>query len=405
MKWKKWLAWVLVLSAVLGLTGCRDDTSSAAAIDLAIISGYHSNAPVPALQSDTVTGAIVNSTASYGSACVIVNDGAPYVAADFTIKAPAEALSATKRQEIAQEQAAQILSVLSQSVAVTPEVDTLASFTLAVRSLQGGQGKPYIVVMDSGLATAGYMDFTCNLLRADSQTIIDYLKETQALPDLTGISIIWVGLGDVAGIQTPLTPSALESLRRIWTDVLYAAGAESVEFSADLPAGGSAAEQTLPYVTPVEILQDTPIRIEAASLDFDTPLILDEKKILFLPDCAAFADGDAAAATLAPVADYMAAHPDFRLLIAGTTATAGSNEDCRALSRARAQAVEELLLSMGVDENQIAGTAGLGYDHKYHIPDLNADGSQNSNAPANRSVILFDADSAAAAELRADENT
>ena len=101
MKRKKWLTWVLVLAAVLGLTGCRDDTSSAAAIDLAIISGYHSNAPAPALQSDTVTGAIVNSTTSYGSACVIVNDGAPYVAADFTIKAPAEALSATKRQEIA----------------------------------------------------------------------------------------------------------------------------------------------------------------------------------------------------------------------------------------------------------------------------------------------------------------
>ena len=164
-------------------------------------------------------------------------------------------------------------------------------------------------------------------------------------------------------------------------------------------------EQALPYVTAVEILQDTPIQIEAASLDFDTPLILDEKKILFLPDSAEFADSDAAAATLAPVVDYMAAHPDFHLLIAGTTATAGSNEDCRVFSRARAQAVEELLLSMGVDENQIAGTAGLGYDHKYHIPDLNADGSQNSNAPANRSVILFDADSAAAAELRADENT
>ena len=66
-------------------------------------------------------------------------------------------------------------------------------------------------------------------------------------------------------------------------------------------------------------------------------------------------------------------------------------------------AVKELLTSMGVDEHQVAATIGLGYDHKYHVPDIGVNGLQNENAPANRSVIIFDASSEAAVEMLSDE--
>ena len=126
---------------------------------------------------------------------------------------------------------------------------------------------------------------------------------------------------------------------------------------------------------------------------------MNEEKVLFLPDTDAFADYAAAANTLKPIADYMKAHPEFRLLLAGTTATAGSNESCKQFSLMRADAVKNLLLNMGAEENQIAGTIGLGYDHKYHIPDIDPDGRQNANAVENRSVILFDASSEEARTL------
>ena len=389
------LAVFALLSSACG--GSAADSTEA--VDLAVINGCHSNAPLPAIQSTTVSDTICSSTASYGSVCVIVDDGAPFVAADYDISVPEKDLSASKRAEIAQAQAAQILSVLSGSSAVTPEVDTLAALSLAARSLNDAQGTRCILVLDSGLSTCGYVDFTQNLLRADSEAGVSYLRETNALPELTGVNVVWVGLGDVSGEQPPLTPANLETLRDIWEKVLLASGAASVEFAADLPGSVHGSSQQLPYVTPVDIIRDAPITIDETLLDFDEPLILDETKVLFLPDTATFADHDAVAATISPIAEYMVCHSDFRLLLAGTTATSGTNESCKPLSLARAAAVRDLLFELGVPQEQVAGILGLGFEHKYHIADLDASGNLNANAPANRSVILLDASSHDAMEL------
>ena len=94
----------------------------------------------------------------------------------------------------------------------------------------------------------------------------------------------------------------------------------------------------------------------------------------------------------------MLAQPEFKLLIAGTTATVGTNESCVALSQARAEAVKSLLVSLGVSEDRIE-TVGLGYDHEYHLDDLNSDGTLNDNAASNRAVILFDVNSTEARAL------
>lgn len=403
MKGKHILTCIITLALIGCLVGCTEGESTQNAIDLAIVSGYHANSPIPAFRSTTVQTAIENCTATYGSVCLIVNDGSPHVVADYNISKPEKSLSSTKKVEVSQAQANQIISVLSGAKAITPEVDTLASIALAARSLEDAQGEKYIIIADSGLSTSGYLNFTQNLLRADSHTVIDYLVDTKALPALSDICITWVGLGDVAGNQDVLTPSGLETLKSIWSGVLYAAGARSVEFTADLPGVSTTESSSLPYVTPVPILQDTPLTIDVSNICFDAPLILGEEKILFLPDTSTFADCDAAMATLKPIADYMVSHPSFQILLAGTTATAGSNDDCKHLSKARAMAVKELLTSMGVDEHQVAATIGLGYDHKYHVPDIGVNGLQNENAPANRSVIIFDASSEAAVEMLSDE--
>lgn len=385
---------ITMLMAVF-LSGCKDHKGTDPT-NLAIVIGNHSNAPAPAIHAATIQDAIMSSTSSYGSVCIITADGAPYVAADYQIKAPEKNLSSAKCEEIAQAQAMQITAVLEENQALTPEVDTLGAITLAARSLADAQGLKYIIIADSGLATSGYVDFTeTELLQADSQTVVDYLTTNKALPELDGTNVVWVGLGDVAGNQAPLTPSNLETLRSIWSGVLYAAGAQTVEFASDLPGSTSVANLNLPYVTPVTILQDAPITIS-----FENPIILNEDTILFLPDTAEFADRDAAEDTLRPIVEYMELHPDFRLLLAGTTATVvGNNESCKRFSLTRAEAVKSLLMEMGATENQIAGTVGLGFDNDYHIPDLDPDGKQNGNAPKNRSVILFDADTEKARAL------
>jgi outer membrane protein OmpA-like peptidoglycan-associated protein len=129
------------------------------------------------------------------------------------------------------------------------------------------------------------------------------------------------------------------------------------------------------------------------------PVILDEKTILFLPDTAVFADREAAERALTPLAEQMAQNAQLRIVLAGTTATAGTGESCRKFSLTRAMAVKELLCDLGVSSEQIAAVLGLGYENKWHLPDVDANGSLNANAPKNRAVIILDAGSEDARQL------
>lgn len=394
---KKLMAVFLCLLMGLALSACTS-TPGQPEVNLAIVVGAHANAPTPTLQGETVYNCIMESTASYGSVCVVVDDGAPYAVAEYDIAAPTKNLSTAKRAEIAQEQTAQIMAVMAKAAAVTPEVDVLSGIELAARALQDKTGERILILLESGLSTAGYMDFTQNLLYASTETVLSYLESKQAIPDLTGTSVIWVGLGDVAGIQKPLTPTNKNSLQELWSAVLYAGGATSVEFAADLPSAAPVPE-TLPYVTPVTIVEDASLVIDTSELSFDTPLVLGEEKVLFLPDSPEFADVEAVQDILRPIAGYMKANPGFQLLLAGTTATAGSQEGCVLLSFQRANAVRDVLLSIGVDPKQLCDPVGLGYEHPFHVPDTDPNGQLNENAPLNRSVILLDAQSEEARQI------
>lgn len=391
-----------VLSAAM-LAGCGEDGAANLAereINLAVVLGSHANAPVPAFNTDDVRDLILLGCQSYGSVALIVGDGAPYVAADYKIDAPQKDLSSGKREQIAEAQSAQVLGVLQSSAAKTEEADTLSALTLAGRSLADAQGNKELVVLDSGLSTTGYVDFTLGLLRADPDAVVSYLTQYAAMPELTGVHVTWIGLGDVAAPQEKLTAANAKNLQAIWEKILLAAGA-TVDFSADVP---SAAEMPdLPFVTPVEIIPDAPINVDEIGLAVGAmskgPVILDEKTVLFLPDTAVFADREAAERALTPLAEQMAKNAQLRIVLAGTTATAGTSDSCRAFSLTRAMAVKELLCDLGVPSEQITAVLGLGFENKWHLPDVDANGDLNENAPKNRSVIILDADSKDAQQL------
>lgn len=391
-----------ILSASM-LAGCgKDDVKelSKGEINLTVVLGSHANAPVPAFNTDDVRDLILSGCQSYGSVALIVGDGAPYVAANYKIDAPKKDLSSGKREQIAKAQSAQVLDVLQSSSAKTEEADTLSALALAGRSLADAQGNKELVVLDSGLSTTGYVDFTLGLLRADPDAVVSYLTQCAALPDLTGVHVTWIGLGDVAAPQEKLTAANTANLRAIWEKILLAAGA-TVDFSMDVP---SAAEiPDLPFVTPVEIIADAPINVDEIGLAVramsEGPVILDETTVLFLPDTAVFADREAAERALTPLAEQMAASAQLRIVLAGTTATAGTSESCRAFSLTRAMAVKELLCDLGVPAEQITAVVGLGYENKWHLPDVDANGGLNANAPKNRSVIILDAGSKDALQL------
>lgn len=365
---RKSLVFLITALLVVFLCGCNSAQTHIAQTHIAIVCGYHQNAPMPLIYESAVEDAIGTCVESNGSISIVVNDGAPYVFDTLTIDT---AKVRKKANTISDVQA-----YLATAKARTPEVDTLEAIKVAKRSLTDVEEEKSIYVLDSGLSTTGELNFLDNLLYIeDTALIVDYLKKNAALPDLEGIEITWLGLGDVAGDQEKLSSAKKKTLEEIWTAILTEAGAQ-VNFLDVNPTSIAEDYDSLPVVTSIPTNDLTKI------------------KISFIENTAEFKNYDEACDQLQPTVEYLATSSSHRVVLAGTTATYGSNESCKDLSLCRARAVKNLLIELGAQEQQIAATVGLGYEHRYHIKDLDADGNLTNVAQENRAVIIVDANSA-----------
>lgn len=142
--------------------------------------------------------------------------------------------------------------------------------------------------------------------------------------------------------------------------------------------------------------------VEEDPLVFETPFEINETQVQFVGDQAVFVNETKAKEVLKPVADAILAHPDSTILLAGSTATVGTQESCLELSRQRAEAVRNLLVNaFGVPESQMKAV-GLGYeaDPFERGEDVGPNGQLvESEAVKNRRVVVLDAADPIAQEL------
>ena len=137
-----------LVSGLLLLTGCGASKIDSAPGALAVIVGAHSNMVAPSLL-DTVKTEI-DTAAELGSpTTIIVDDGSP------TASAPVSLKTANDNPLYQQDQINQLTTLINQTRADNPEVDLLAAIDLAARSVTDAAGPKTIVVIDSGLQTAG----------------------------------------------------------------------------------------------------------------------------------------------------------------------------------------------------------------------------------------------------------
>lgn len=138
--------------------------------------------------------------------------------------------------------------------------------------------------------------------------------------------------------------------------------------------------------------------IEEVFADGDI-VTFDDKSVAFLPDSTELAAPDDAMEALGYVISYMNDHPDFTLMVCGTTTSATDPVSSIAFSEKRAQAIRSLLVEKaGIDENRIV-TLGCGWSSCLYIDDRDEAGNLNEKAPLNRSVKLVDYNSAIAADI------
>ncbi len=167
-------------------------------------------------------------------------------------------------------------------------------------------------------------------------------------------------------------------------------------------------EYTFTINSPQEQERDVVVigKTEAEPLVFETPFELNETQVMFVAESDEFIDPDAAKAAVEPVAEAILAYPDHSILIAGTTATDGSQKARVELSNRRAAAVKDLLVSeYKVPKSQIQ-TIGLGYeaDPFERAQDRVIPGDINSNfieteGAKNRRVVIMDIEDPIAQEI------
>ena len=361
-----------VLGLVL-LAGCGTASSSGEPGALAVIVGARSNMVAPSLINPV--RAEIDTAAELGSpVTVIVPDGAP------TASAPVDLATPNDNPLYKQDQITQLTTLIDSTRADTPEVDLLAALALASRSVRDATGPRTIIMIDSGLQTSGALRFQDQdgaLLNANPGEVVDLLRRTQQLPDLTGIRVVCTGLGDTAAPQQPLPQPARAVLVELWTAIVQAAGGTAEIKEAPLPS-----TRTLEGLPPVAVV---PVAVRSVGPP-PAVTVLRDSTVGFLPDQAVFRDRAAAQAILADYAREIV--NGKRAQLTGTTSSAGTREGRLALSRDRANAVRDLLISLGAPADRIEAR-GLGSDFPTYVPDRDPQGNLDPlTAAQNRQVII-----------------
>lgn len=388
----------------------KDVASKDQEIHLAVVIGSHVNAPRPNL--GLVEDMVYNACLTYGSVTLVCDDGDPYTTV-VDLPVQESNLSENKKKQIANDQTKQILSAASQMQARTDEVNTLKAIQLGARSLESATPSSsdvelvrQMVVLDSCLATTGALSFTeHNLNSIDVDDIIVQLKDMDELPALNDVSVTVYTCGDTAGSkQKSLTEANRHTLQNVWASILEAGNAD-VNMKDDLPLTSIYDEESMPKVTPISVVQDAVDIHDTEDVDeafADGGVIsFDETSIAFNPGTAELADKDAAKKALTYVVEYMGNHPDFKLLVCGTTACWGGKDYCLNLSNDRAATVCQLLTKdFGIDNSRVQAV-GVGYSFdEFYTYDQTPDGNLDDEiAPTNRSVKLVDLNSDTAARI------
>lgn len=386
--------------------GCsqNDKEGMLTPITLSIVVANRSNT-IAAVNTTIVNEKLYEAAISYGSISIIEEDGEPYVVDSFNINVPSKSgLSKNKKEQIAKDQRAQLLEIICNSaIPKCAEADTLQALIKAGRELHSSSSSEnkQLIILSNGLSTTGVLNFSkYNYLNSEPENVITQIAQMGEIPDLSGVDVVWVGLGETVSPQQPLTNKNRDTLQAIWNGILEMAGANSVKFYSDNISGVNTINDSYPTVSIVNVFADE-VKIDEFSIS-----VYDEERLNFKPSSVEFVNTETAIKALEPVAEYMISNPEYNILLAGTTASVGSNDWCREFSLRRASAVKKVIIDMGVDASRIK-VIGLGYDgHCFHVNDIDENGNLIAEeAKKNRTVIIMNLNSEQAQNLLADFNS
>ncbi|MDO4324662.1 MAG: OmpA family protein [bacterium] len=418
---KRMMKKLLVLGIVSAVcVGCgnrkKESVSFSQPYNISFVLAIANNNPV--LDTGIEELAQLPETGGTTYSCILA-DSTPSVICDGTIPDFSDrGYSPDMLERIQASVVADIIGQLENAAPDSDEVDIAAATSLAVRKIRSAQvegRENFLVYYGSAISTSGLIDMTsvplCDL---DVETSAAELAKAMNV-DMTGIRVVLYCCSDVAGEQDPLSENEKKIEEEFYTSWLKNMGAEEVIFMENVPPQGAYSfpyqvsvmktegtqSALMPKVVAFEEIEGTDVDevLEEVFAEGEKILSFDDKSVAFLPDSTELAEPDAAMESLSYVISYMEEHPEFILMICGTTTSVGEQESCIAFSEKRAQAIRSLLIeNAGIDESRMI-TLGCGWSSCLYVNDRGEDGSLNENAPRNRSVKLVNYDSRIASEI------
>jgi len=232
--------------------------------------------------------------------------------------------------------------------AATGPFDLLSLIAAAVRVTSA---PATLIVLSSGLSTAGAFDLRQVGWAASPTTVAAELKRTGLLPTLAGWKVVFSGLGETTGHQPTLPLPQQTTLTAYWMTICRAAGAASCTTDA-ATRPDPVSRSTIPVpVVPVPAVTSVsgPHGATGISVPAEEFFAFDSARLLPGADA---------------ILGLVAARARARHLLVSITGYASPEGGTAAynntLSAARAQAVQSRLIILGVSAAQITHVAGAG---------------------------------------------
>lgn len=392
----KSLAFVFFCILLFGLCSACGDTPQEP-LNIAVVAVVANNNPrlEPKLIEE-----LENVSCTAGSYyTLILADGAPFIlAADEIADLSGKGYTSAMLRRLSDTVQAGFEQAFAQAAPVTPEVDLAAAIQLAARSLkEKPMEKKLLVLYGSGISTTGAINMVESPISTTNvETSISDLATFLGI-DLTGVSVVLYGIGDVTGIQPALSPPEVKKLQSFWETLFLQMNAEQVTFHSTIPPEGS-----YDFAPTVSCMDTEGIRSQLVVNDTDhANEVLSSGGIIsidirFDADSTVFLNEDEAKLQLADVAAFLSENPDKKLLVCGTTARAGDADSCRSFSLGRAVVVADLLRKT-VAADQVSAL-GVGFTSPFY-QDEQTEGWNETIARSNRSVKFLVSGSKAAKQL------
>lgn len=340
-------------------------TIAPAAVDSSLIEQPESCAIVVAAAQGQAFKIPTNAL-TYAKAAIQQGNYAAYITADSNATPHGKIFATTKNSEAGKQKEIESFEAdyFASACAARSEgggIDLLSSLNNAANDLRAnaGDGNSSLVmcVIASGINDTGLLRTTQDLLDADASSIASQLKNLNAIADFSNITVHFYGLGQTTGNQS-IPASAQAKLQTLYTSVVEAAGGVAcIESDVLSPLN---CDDELPEVAVVDFEEDA-LSIPHLERGESAQVTLDETKLAFLGDSAEFANRDQATDTLSALAEAIVEN-GYAARIEGFTATSPewNHDDLVELSQARADAVRDELVSLGVSPASIEKVAGQG---------------------------------------------